>query len=252
MKRISHEALAQTDELLNKLRGVASVTSDHLEAWWSTKSRVRRLELYRLLNDLADDGRVVKLPGHRWGLPGNVAPVKVTTTELVGDGCTISVGKSGKAPVGSVTVTPTMPVQPKVSIVLSINGKPEDAVTITGQVKERVEAVVRAYQRDAAKNGAAYPTLLEPGIPFPARGARFERGRTTAGKPQPKVDTRRRPATGTIAHKILKSLQLGPKCIDELICRLDVNANTLRGRLSELVAGGWLAKGDDGRWEVIS
>ena len=33
---------------------------------------------------------------------------------------------------------------------------------------------------------------------------------------------------------------------------LDINPNTLRGRLSELAAGGWLAKGDDGRWEVIS
>ena len=70
MKRISPEALSYTDELLAKMRGVASVTSAHLEAWWSTKHRVRRVELFRLLNDLADDERVVKLPGHRWGLPG--------------------------------------------------------------------------------------------------------------------------------------------------------------------------------------
>ena len=211
MKRISPEAIAHTDELLAKMRGVASVTSDHLEAWWSTKHRVRRLELYRLLNDLADDGRVVKLPGHRWGLPSSALPAQ------------------------SVTVTQPMPVPPRVSITLDINGKPEDAVTVTGQVKERVEAVVRAYQRDTVLGAAARPSA-------PVR----------IGKaPLPKADTRRRPAPGTVAHKILTSLKRGPKTADVMASQLDLNPNTLRGRLSELVAGGWLAKGDDGRWEVV-
>lgn len=205
MKRISPEALAQTDELLAKMRGVASVPSDHLEAWWSTKPRVRRVELFRLLNDLADDGRVAKLPGRRWGLPANVVPVE------------------------PVTVTPPMPVQPKVSVTLKVDGRPEDAVTITGQVKERVEAVVRAYQRDTARGTTARPSA-----------------------PQPKADTRHKPAPGTIAHKILASLKRGPKRADVMASLLDLNPNTLRGRLSELAAGGWLAKGDDGRWEVIS
>ena len=73
-KRLTPSALAHTDELLAKMRGVASVTSDHLEAWWGTKPRVQRVELFRLLNDLADDGRIAKLPGRRWCLPANVLP----------------------------------------------------------------------------------------------------------------------------------------------------------------------------------
>lgn len=249
MKRISPEALAHTDELLAKMRGVASVTSAHLEAWWSTKHRVRRVELFRLLNDLADDGRVVKLPGHRWGLPSSALPaqsvtvtqpmpvpalprVVATATPYTGN-CTVTIGRSGKGTEGVVQVD-TAP--PTVSVVLNINGRPEDAVTVTGACKERVEAVVRAYQRDAVRGATARPSAT-----------------VCIGKaPLPKVDTRRRPAPGTVAHKILASLKRGPKTADVMASLLDLNPNTLRGRLSELVAGGWLAKGDDGRWEVIS
>lgn len=178
MKRISPEALSYTDELLAKMRGVASVTSAHLEAWWSTKHRVRRVELFRLLNDLADDERVVKLPGHRWGLPGSVVPVVKDVREV--------------------------PLPP--------------------HLRELMPAKMREEH-----------------------DAKWKRIRSKA-----KADARVLPNPGTVASKILKSLQRGPKRADVMASLLDINPNTLRGRLSELAAGGWLAKGDDGRWEVIS
>lgn len=235
MKRISERATAMRPHLLDRLRHGA-LTTDAIEVWWEQRPGVLRVELHRLLRQMVEDGDLERR-GNLWALPGKLprslpdghARVSIGTgdssTAVVVTGPSEKVGKV----IGSVTVTPPMPAPPTVSVTLNINGKPEDAVTITGQVKERVEAVVRAYQRDTARGTTARPST-----------------------PQPKVDTRYKPAPGTVAHKILASLKRGPKTDAEIRARLDLNPNTLRGRLSELAAGGWLAKNSDGRWEVIS
>lgn len=138
-KRLSPAALALADELLAKMRGVGSVTSDHLEAWWGTKPRVQRVELFRLLNDLADDGRIAKLPGRRWCLPAN-APVK--------------------APVAP----PATPAPVIHGITLTVGGV---AVTVASPDKAAAQAVALAYQRARARQAAPLRPLAIGKAPLP-------------------------------------------------------------------------------------
>lgn len=137
-KRLSPAALAHTDELLAKMRGVHFVTSTFLEEWWGTRSRVQRVELFRLLNDLADDNRIVKLPGRRWCLPANApkaAPVKALPAPVV----------ARKAPPAKPAPLPKAPVRTALTppartsaagrILTALRKRPDDGPGLTRRLK---------------------------------------------------------------------------------------------------------------------
>lgn len=134
IQRVSPAALALTDDLLAKMRGVHAVTSTFLEEWWGANRRVRRVELYRLLNDLADDGRVTRLPDRRWCLPANApkaTPVKGTATPVVTHGPPpTKPAPLPKAPTRTALTPP--PVDSAAGRILSaLRRKPDDGPGLT-------------------------------------------------------------------------------------------------------------------------
>lgn len=136
-KRLSPAALAHTDELLAKMRGVHFVTSTFLEEWWGTRSRVQRVELFRLLNDLADDGRIVKLPGRRWCLPANApkaTPVKTPAPVVARKAPPAKPAPRPLAPVRTA-LTPPAPTSAAGRILTALRKKPDDGPGLTRRLR---------------------------------------------------------------------------------------------------------------------
>ena len=212
-KRLSPAALAHTDELLTKMRGVHSVTSTFLEEWWGANRRVRRVELFRLLNDLADDGRVAKLPGRRWCLPANAPKA---------------------APVEAPVVPPATPAPLPVvhSVALTVGGV---SVNVVSTDRAAVQAVALAYQRAQVRQTAPLRPLAIGKAPLP---------------PLPPPPPANAPARGTVAWRIWSLLKKRARTVGELVAALNIPAPSARGRLSEMSAAGLVARGVDGVWEV--
>lgn len=387
---LTPEALAHTDALLARLQGVGHLTADQLESWWASRRGVRRVELFRLLRHLVDDGRVVALSGRRWGLPSTTPPKAAAVTSAA----VAPPAKVMDLPAGARLACVEPGVPPRVTIEMGSGG---DTVKIIG-APARVAAMADAYQRQVAAEVEATRKATPPepssttAAPRPVAAPREEpvavaggelltlsdaiahaeekgageggcaanhrqlagwlrqleesekgcadlvrevvalrtrhddtrlrfcsalnlsaqtewneildrvrhqrdalatcarerdeaarrlatrtaerdeairerddlirlletppapapRPRpTTAAKPTPKTDPRKVPAPGTVAARILASLRRGPKDTATLQARLDLPAPTVRGRLSELATGGWVAKGLNGAWEVI-
>lgn len=131
IERLSPAALAHTDELLAKMRGVHFVTSTFLEEWWGTSRRVRRMELFRLLNDLADDNRIVKLPGRRWCLPAN-APKAAPVTPMPAP---VAARKAPPAKPAPRPLTPPAPTSAAGRILSALRRKPDDGPGLTRRLK---------------------------------------------------------------------------------------------------------------------
>ena len=112
---------------------------------------VLRVELHRLLRQMVGDGDLERR-GQPVGAAGQTATVAARRTPASPSAqathprpswSRVQARRIGQGHrVGDRDAT--VPAPPTVSVTLNINGKAEDAVTITGQVKERVEAVVRA------------------------------------------------------------------------------------------------------------
>ncbi len=213
-KRLSPAALAHTDELLAKMHGVGSVSSTFLEEWWGTKRRVQRVELFRLLNDLADDGRIAKLSGRRWCLPVN-APKAAVPAE---------------APV----TPPAAPAPVVHGITLIVGGV---AVTVASPDKAAAQAVALAYQRARVRQTAPLRPLAIGKAPLPTP------------PPPPPANA---PARGTVAWRIWSLLKKRPRTVAELVAALNTPAPSARGRLSEMSAAGLVARRVDGVWEAVS
>lgn len=312
---LTPEALAHTDALLARLQGVGHLTADQLESWWASRRGVRRVELFRLLRHLVDDGRVVALSGRRWGLPSTTPPEPSSTTAAPrpvpprpvaapeeepvavasGELLTLSdaiahaeekgAGEGGCAANHRQLARWLRQLEESEKGCASLAREGNDlrtrhddtrlrfcsALNLSAQtgwneildwVRHQRDALATcARERDEAARWLATRTserdealrerddllrLLEtPPAPTPRPRP------TTAAKPTPKTDPRKVPVPGTVAARILASLRRGPKDTATLQARLDLPAPTVRGRLSELATGGWVAKGLSGAWEVI-
>jgi DNA-binding transcriptional ArsR family regulator len=215
--RLSPRAAALSDRLLAHVQQGPVRTRADLEAWWGQRSGVQRVELFRLLADLVDEGHLHRHGPDAWG---------------------------ATPPVPEAPPTPR-PAPVPLSITL---GTGDDAVTVTGANPDRVRAVALGYQRDAVRGGTG-PVRLAPATPPPPPPAPAPPPAPTP--PSPKVDPRPVPTPGTTAARILTLLRRGKRTTAEVVERLDLAAPTVRGRLSELTAAGWLVRDEAGRWSVV-
>lgn len=221
MQKISDKARAHTGALLAYM--MTAPTRDDLETWWSKRHPVR-LELHRLLRDLADDGKLTK-DGDAYRVPSQ-APAPSPRKEPT------------MPPLRLPALTPiASPTTRQVTVILA-EGK-RSVVTLTGS-PAAVFAMADAYQCQVAAEAKAAP-VTPPPAPVAARKA-------PPAKPAPRPLTP--PAPASAAGRILAALRKKPDDGPGLTRRLKMSPHTVRGRLSELSRAGWIEMDAACRWEV--
>lgn len=272
MQKISDKARTHTNALLAYM--MTAPTRDDLETWWSKRHPVR-LELHRLLRDLADDGRLTK-DGDTYRVPSQApvpSPRKAPHLSEVRDRVIVEVKipKGARLPgayapavfrggTASAAVAPPAKVMdlpagarlacvepgvpPRVTIEMGSGG---DTVKIIG-APARVAAMADAYQRQVAAEVEATRKATVTLTPAPVAARKVP-----PAKPAPRplapvlVDP---PAPTSAAGRILAALCRKPDDGPGLTRRLKMNSNTVRGRLSELSRAGWIEMDAACRWEV--
>lgn len=145
---------------------------------------------------------------------------------------------------------PPAPVLPAGHAVMRVgpSDDPAQQVTVSGP-RERVEAVVRAYQRQQVAGNAK---------PLPPREVRV--GKDTL-PPRPMDEQKRQRLARVMAvasltpaaRRIYSAIVTEPSTTPDLGRRADLDGvpyNTIRGRVSELAGKGLIRRRDDGAWEA--
>lgn len=239
MLKISDKARTHTNALLAYM--MTAPTRDDLETWWSKRHPVR-LELHRLLRDLADDGRLTK-DGDTYRVPSQTpapSPRKAPRpAHPVGEALV-------SLPAGARLACVEPGVPPRVTAEMGSGG---DTVKIIG-APAIVTALADAYQRQVAAEVEA--TRKAPVTLTPVRVA-ARKAPPTKPAPRPLAPVRTAltpPAPTSAAGRILAALRKKPDDGPGLTRRLKMNGNTVRGRLSELSRTGWIEQDAACLWEV--
>lgn len=229
MKKLSSRARALTEPLLARLRH-GPVPTSALESWWEQRSGVLRVELFRLLRRLTEEGKVER-GGDLCALPGAL---------------------------------PTAPPDGHARLVLG-TGDPSTSVVLTGP-REKVGAIVKGYQRqtvtgDHAVTVAVHGATVVVTAPSKERADQVakacERGVSQADDHrildvlQATTDKLKSSQRMSPAEKVIHAaLRRKPLTSAEVVAKVMLPAPTVRGRLSEMARRGLVKRREDGRYEV--
>jgi hypothetical protein len=231
MKKLSSRARALTEPLLARLRH-GPVPTSALESWWEQRSGVLRVELFRLLRRLTEEGKVER-SGDLYALPGAL---------------------------------PTAPPDGHARLVLG-TGDPSTAVVLTGP-REKVGAIVKGYQRQTvtgtkdhtatvAVHGATVVVTASTKERADQVARACERGVSQADDHrildvlQATTDKLKGDRRMSPAEKVIHAaLRRKPLTSAEVVAKVPLPATTVRGRLSDMAKRGLVKRREDGRYEV--